>query len=145
MSSSPATLLIDDNEDDVFFMAQAVKAAGIKSPLYVVRDGREALAYLKGEGKFADRFTFPLPGLIFLDLKLPYVTGLTVLEWLREQLQFEKVVVIVLTSSQAPVDLNRAFQIGANSVLEKPPTAEKILELARTFRLRGYLEENKPT
>jgi CheY-like chemotaxis protein len=128
-------LLVDDNEDDVFFILRAAKESGLDSKFHVARDGQQAKDYLAGAGEFADRLRFPLPRLLLLDLKLPYVSGLALLEWLRIQPHLEGIIVIVLTSSQAPVDLNRAFQLGANSVLEKPPTPEKIRDLARVFRL----------
>jgi CheY-like chemotaxis protein len=136
---APVTLLIDDDEDDVFFMTRAMKEAGIESTLQVARDGLTAMDYLRRSGEFTDRRKSPTPGLIFLDLKLPKVPGLDVLRWVREQPEFAKIIIIVLTSSVAPFDLNRALQLGANSVLEKPPTATKILELARAFRLWGHL------
>lgn len=138
MIASPtplAALLVDDSEDDVFFMLRAAKAAGVGTTFHVARDGQEAKDYLAGAGGYADRTQFPLPKLMLLDLKLPYLSGLDLLEWLRAQPHLDGIVVIVLTSSQAPVDLNRAFQLGANSVLEKPTTPEKIRELVRIFRI----------
>jgi CheY-like chemotaxis protein len=119
----------------VFFMLRAAKEAGIGSTFHVARDGQAAKDYLAGTGEFADRARYPLPKLMLLDLKLPYLSGLDLLRWLRAQPHLAGIIVIVLTSSQAPVDLNRAFQLGANSVLEKPPTSEKIRDLARVFRL----------
>jgi CheY-like chemotaxis protein len=74
-NSKPTLLLIEDNEDDVFLMRRALKKAEIQLPLQVVMDGQEALNYLSGDGPFADRAQHPVPSLIFLDLKLPYVHG----------------------------------------------------------------------
>src|SRR5688572_4680933 len=99
MPSNHPLLLVEDNEDDVFIMKRALEGAGVKNPLFVVEDGRQAIDYLQGTGKFADRQLFPLPALVFLDLKLPYVSGFEVLTWIREQPLLSSVVIVVLTSS----------------------------------------------
>lgn len=137
-------LLVEDNEDDAFFMKQALKDAAIMNPLRHVEDGRQAIDYLAGNGKYADREQYPLPMVVFLDLKLPIRSGHQVLEWIRAQPEFKKLVVIVLTSSNEPVDLNRSYQLGANSYVVKPPTPEQLLELAEAFKL-WWLQQNKVT
>lgn len=134
-------LLVEDNEDDAFFMQQAVRDADIVNPLIHVEDGQQAIDYLAGSGRFADRGKYPLPMVVFLDLKLPLKSGHQVLTWIRAQPQFEKLIVIVLTSSNEPVDLNRSYQLGANSFVVKPPTAEQLLELAEAFKL-WWLRQN---
>jgi len=78
-------LLVDDDANDVFLLRHAMKKAGLTNPMQVVSDGQEAIDYLKGVGKFADRETFPLPILLLMDLKLPYVMGLDVLRWIGTQ------------------------------------------------------------
>lgn len=133
--SSHTILLVEDNEDDAFFMKRALRDAGIANPVYVAEDGRQAVDYLAGAGEFGDRERFPLPMIVFLDLKLPYRSGHEVLEWIRAQPQFAKLIVIVLTSSSEPVDLNRAYRAGANSYVVKPPTADQLTDLARSFHL----------
>ena len=85
MTSHQALLLVEDNEDDVFLMKRALKGARVVNPLHVVDDGQDALDYLAGTGKFADRANYPLPAVIFLDLKLPYISGHDVLAWIRRQ------------------------------------------------------------
>src|SRR5205807_5891563 len=95
----------------------------------------EAIEYLKGEGKFADRQEHPLPSLLLLDLNMPLRNGFEVLEWLRLQPGLRRLLVIVFTSSQLPEDVNRAFELGANSYLVKPHDFKKLEETAR------YLEE----
>lgn len=137
----PPILLVEDNEDDAFFMQQAVRDAAILNPLIHVEDGQQAIDYLAGGGRFADRGKHPLPLVVFLDLKLPFQSGHPVLAWIRAQPQFEKLIVIVLTSSSEPVDLNRSYQLGANSFVVKPPTAEQLLELTEAFKL-WWLRQN---
>lgn len=135
-------LLVEDNEDDAFFMRQAVKDADIVNPLVHVEDGQQAIDYLDGQGVYADRQKYPLPMVVFLDLKLPMKSGHEVLQWIRQQPQFKKLVVIVLTSSSEPVDLNRSYQLGANSFVVKPPTPKQLLDLAEAFKL-WWLRQNR--
>jgi CheY-like chemotaxis protein len=135
-------LLVEDNEDDAFFMQQAVRDAEILNPVIHVEDGQQAIDYLSATGRFADRAQYPIPTVVFLDLKLPLKSGHQVLEWIRAQPQFQKLIVIVLTSSNEPVDLNRSYQLGANSFVVKPPTAQQLLELAEAFKL-WWLRQNR--
>jgi CheY-like chemotaxis protein len=129
-------LLVEDDEDDQFFMKIALDKAGIHDPLQIANNGREAIAYLSGGGEFADRRHFPLPTVIFLDLKMPYVTGFDVLEWLRSRGdEFAGIPVIVLTSSPEQRDQTRACELGARSYLLKPPTREMLLDVWKTLTL----------
>ena len=128
-------LLVEDNEDDAFFTEQALKAAGVQNPRHLVRDGQEALDYLGGAGKCADRDKFPFPGLVLLDLKLPYYGGLEILVWMREKSLLAGTTVAVLTSSNEPSDLKRAYELGTNTYLVKPPTPQMIYDIVKTFRL----------
>jgi CheY-like chemotaxis protein len=131
-------LLVEDDEDDQFFMKIALQKAGISDPLRIVKDGQEAIAYLGGEGEFTDRERFPLPRIIFLDLKMPYVNGFGVLEWLRSRGdQFAGTPVIVLTSSPEERDQTRAYQLGARCYLLKPPTRDTLLEVWKTLSLES--------
>jgi CheY-like chemotaxis protein len=127
-------MLVEDNEDDVFLMKRALQGARVVNPLYVVEDGQEAVDYLSGAGKFADRDHYPLPAVVFLDLKLPLMSGHDVLAWIRQQREFETLIVIVLTSSNEASDLSRCYALGANSYLVKPPTPEQLDDLAKAFK-----------
>ena len=142
MTTNRAILLVEDNEDDVFLMKRALKGANVVNPLYVVEHGQEALDYLGGAGKFADRDSYPLPVVVFLDLKLPYVSGHDVLAWTRRQKELESLVVIVLTSSNEASDLSRCYALGANSYVVKPPTPEQLEDLAKAFKWY-WLEYNQ--
>lgn len=135
-------LLVEDNEDDAFFLRRALKNAGVGQPLAHLMDGREAIAYLAGEGAYADRSAHPLPTIVFLDLNLPYKTGLQVLEWMRQRPEFSHVIVVVLTSSSEESDRRRAYLLGANSYVVKPASADELTEVARAFRL-WWLETNR--
>jgi CheY-like chemotaxis protein len=137
-----ALLLVEDNEDDVFLMRRALQGARVVNPVQVVEDGQEAVDYLSGKGKFADRESYPLPAVVFLDLKLPYISGHDVLAWIRQQKEFESLVVIVLTSSNEASDLSRCYALGANSYLVKPPTPDQLEDLAKAFKWY-WLEYNQ--
>lgn len=125
----PTILLVEDNDDDVFAMQRALRKAKIAHPLQVVTDGQKAIDYLSGNGTYTDRAYYPLPSLIFLDLKLPYVDGFEILTWLRQQPNLRDVAVVVLTSSAEEIDRNRASQLGAYTYLVKPPEPQHLTQL----------------
>jgi len=127
---SNAILLVEDEENDVFFLKHAFEEVGILNPLRVAEDGQEALDYLSGHGEYADRERFPLPCLILLDLKLPQVMGFEVLQWIREQPALKALVVIILTSSRLEPDIEKAYQLGANAYLVKPSTPAELRQIA---------------
>lgn len=141
---SQTILLVEDEENDVAFMRYAMKSAGLAGHLKVVEDGGEAIAYLSGQGPFSDRAQFPLPVLIFLDLKLPKVMGMDVLKWIRERPEFDLTMVIVLTSSQQATDIREAYSAGTNSYLVKPSNPLDLGEVVRLAK-RYWLELNQPT
>ena len=126
-------LLVEDNEDDVFFMERAKISVGIQNPMQVARNGQEALDYLQGAGPYADRKQFPLPFLVLLDLKLPFVLGLDVLKWIRERAELKTILVVILTSSREDRDIDTAYRLGANSYLVKPPTPEMLIEIVKSL------------
>lgn len=116
-------------------MQRALQDAAIPNPVIIAEDGLKAVDYLSGAGQFSDRTAFPLPALLFLDLKMPGKTGLDVLAWLRQQETLRSIVVIILTSSQEPLDLRRAYHLGANSYLVKPSTTPRLRELVRAVKV----------
>ena len=127
-------LLVEDDPNDVMLCQHSYREAGVPNPLLIVRDGAEAIEYLQGEGKFADRAQFPLPIVIVLDLKMPRVSGFEFLEWLREQPDHERFVVLILSSSNIPGDVERAFALGAHAFVSKPYTITERTELWASFR-----------
>lgn len=138
---SKTILLVEDNEDDVFLMRRALRKAGIANPLHVTTDGQQAIDYLSGTGRFADRELFPLPHIVFLDLKLPYVNGFEVLSWMRQQRSLDAVVVVVLTSSAESRDQDKAYALGARSYLIKPPTPEGLHEIFSSIQSEWLSKE----
>jgi DNA-binding response OmpR family regulator len=126
-------LQVEDDPNDVFFLQHAMKKAGVANPIQVVNDGQEAIDYLRGAGKFANRDKFPLPSLVLLDLKLPYVMGLDVLKWIREQPGMT-MVVLLLTASGEEADVVAAYRLGANGFLVKPSEASKLEDMVKAIR-----------
>ena len=143
MSAKRHLLLVEDDENDVWFLKRAFAEAEIDNPVQVARDGEEAIAYLDGRGAFADRRQYPLPYLMILDLKMPRKTGLDVLAWLRLQDVLHSLPVIVFSSSAHPQDVEEAYRLGANSFVVKPSVTAQRTEFARM--LKGYwLGLNEP-
>jgi CheY-like chemotaxis protein len=132
-------LLADDWEDDIFLTEIALKKARISNPIHVVRDGEQCLAYLRGDGEFANREEYPLPSLLLLDLKMPRINGLEVLRWIRAQSELKPLRVVVLSSSLELSDMNQAYQLGANSFLVKPTDLNELVAMMQA--LDGYCLE----
>jgi CheY-like chemotaxis protein len=126
-------LQVEDDPNDVYFFQRAMKKAGVPNPTQVACDGQQAIDYLRGAGKFADREQFPLPALVLLDLKLPYVMGMEVLRWIREQ-PGTPMVVVILTASSEEQDIAAAYRLGANGFLVKPSEASKMDDLVKAIR-----------
>jgi CheY-like chemotaxis protein len=120
MSDQAIILLAEDREDDILLVRKAFQKGSVANPLYVVRDGEEAVAYLSGQRYYQNRSEYPLPDLFLLDLKMPRMDGFEVLRWIRQQPTLRTLRVIVLTSSDDIADVNKAYRLGANSFLVKP-------------------------
>ena len=131
MSDRSVILLAEDEEDYVLLIRHAFAQAGISNPLHVVWNGGEAIAYLKGEGKYANRDEYPLPDLFLLDIKMPRVNGFEVLSWMKQQPGLASLRVLVLTSSADLRDVNEAYRLGANSFLVKPLDFQDFTSLSR--------------
>jgi two-component system response regulator len=126
-------LQVEDDPNDVVLLQHAMTKAGVGNPIRVATDGQQAIDYLKGAGRFVDRARFPLPCLVLLDLKLPYVMGLNVLKWIRQQPGMA-LVVIMLTASGEDADIASAYRLGANAFLTKPSNAGRLEEMAKAIK-----------
>ena len=134
MNEAAVILLAEDLDNDVVLIRRAFQRAGFTNLIKVVRDGEEAIAYLSGTGEYANRDEYPLPDLILLDLKMPKVGGFEVLQWLRRQPEIAGIPVVVLTTSDEITDVNRAYDLGANSFFVKPSDFENYANLAAIIR-----------
>src|SRR5688572_20047278 len=101
-------------------LRRSFQQLGFETPVQYVRDGHETIAYLGGEGKFANRVEYPLPAILLLDLKMPRKNGFDVLEWIQTQPTLKGLRTVVLTTSDDLREVNRAYQMGAASFITKP-------------------------
>ena len=133
-SSDGVILLVEDRPDEVELMKQALHQAGITNPLRVLSDVAEAISYLEGRERFADRGSWPLPSLVLLDLKLPKRSGLDIVAWAKRDPRLKRIPVIVVTSSREVSDMEKAYAAGANSYLVKPTSFREFVE---TMKITG--------
>jgi CheY-like chemotaxis protein len=133
-------LLIDDSDDDRSLMRHACRAARFKASLQTVNNGEEAIAYLEGEGIYADRGKYPVPNVLLLDLKMPKKDGFEVLRFAGTRPEYKYLWMIVLTASDHPKDVERAFDLGAHAYLAKPSGLPALISLICC--LRDWLDYN---
>ncbi len=129
-------LVVEDDPDDIYLIKRAVDKSRLANPIRFVRDGEEALSYLRAEGWYSDREAHPLPFLIFLDLHMPRVDGFEVLRWIKSRPELHQIKVVVLTSSAAERDYAQAMQLGAHSYFVKPGGLEEFVQLM--LRIQGH-------
>lgn len=140
----PTILLAEDDQNDVQLIKRAFSKSRIINPIACVGNGEEAVAYLKGEGKYEDRRQYPLPFMLLLDLKLPRLSGHEVLKWVRAQPLLKRLPVVVLTSSKQPADINRAYELGVNSYLVKPVVFEEFATLMQQLQMYWLMLSEHP-
>jgi CheY-like chemotaxis protein len=138
----PAGMLhIDDNEDDRFLFKRAWQHAGIHLSLVSLASGEACIDYLAGNGEYADRSMYPLPCILFLDLKMNGTSGFDVLEWVRKQPFLQHLVIILYSSSNHSSDVQRGMELGANAFVTKPVGNQRwveLLESVKNFWLRFH-------
>jgi CheY-like chemotaxis protein len=130
-----AVLYAEDDHLDVRLMRRAWQKAGVPNPLHVVSDGEEARAYLSGAGHYANRLAHPMPSLLLVDLKLPRVNGLELLQWIREQPAIRAMRLIILSSSNLSGDVERAKTLGVNAYWAKPWNPRELEQLVMSLKL----------
>ncbi|HUP40159.1 MAG TPA: response regulator [Vicinamibacterales bacterium] len=143
MNNGPI-LLIEDNPDDQKLTIRALKKNNITNEIVLAEDGAQALEYLFGTGQYAGRDTQTPPALVLLDLKLPKIDGLMVLEQLRADPRTKTVPVVVLTSSKEEQDLVRSYELGANSYVQKPVDFMAFVEAARQLGVYWLILNEQP-
>jgi CheY-like chemotaxis protein len=124
-------LYAEDDPNDVEIFKIAFRRATLPQTLHVVDDGEAAIHWLSGKGPFADRAQFPLPDILVVDLKMPKKTGLDVLQWARSVPQFKELRVVVLSSSDDPGDVKRAYALGATSYFVKSASFQELMQYLR--------------
>lgn len=126
-------LMADDDADDRLLAKDALVESRVINELHCVADGVELLAYLRGEGEYADRSEYPNPGLILLDLNMPKMDGREALALIKSDPMLKRIPVVILTTSKAEEDMLSGYDLGAASYITKPVTFDALVELMRTL------------
>jgi len=143
MTKHGTILLVEDNANDIVVIRKAFAEAGVHNPLQTVHSGEEAVKYLGGQGKFADREKFPLPFLALLDLKMSHEDGFAVLRWLYERPGLKKkFTLIVLGSDSSDSEVQLAYELGAQSYLLKPIDFKQLTDTVRHVK-EYWIELNR--
>jgi two-component system response regulator len=137
-------LLVEDNPDDEALTLRALKKSNIKNEVAVVRDGAEALDYLFGTGSYADRDLSDVPAVVLLDIRLPKIDGLQVLERIRADERTKLQPVVLLTASTEEEDIINGYRLGANSYVRKPVDFNQFAEAVHQLGLYWLLLNERP-
>jgi two-component system response regulator len=144
MNSEVNILLIEDNMDDAELTIRALKKNNLANNLIHLKDGAEALDFIFGEGKYAERFMEFTPKMILIDLKMPKVNGIQVLQRLKSDERTKTIPVIILTSSNQDPDINECYRLGVNSYVVKPVQFEKFIKAVSDLGLYWMLLNQSP-
>lgn len=131
MSKEIVMLVAEDDPNDVTLLLHALKRDGIGARAEIVPDGDQVIKYLRGEGPYADRVEHPFPDLVLLDLKMPLVSGVEVLEWLGREHECPELPVIMLSGSALSADVERAYRLGVKTYFTKPHSVSELSDLLR--------------
>jgi CheY-like chemotaxis protein len=139
-------LLVEDEPNDVFFVRRQFSHGPQNLRLFAVNDGAEAIRYVEGQGEYGDRSTHPLPDVILLDLKMPRINGFEFLEWLRGKApdKLRLIPVIIMSSSSLAEDIQRAYELGANSYIVKPVNWDEFKDRLRALSIYWVEHVEKP-
>lgn len=127
-------LLVEDNLQDIEIARRAFAKGRVKNELIVVRDGQEALDYLYYQGKYKDPASAPRPGMILLDLNLPKVGGMEVLQQIKKDEALKSIPVIVLTASPREEDVVRTYNLGVNTYIQKPVEFDNFMRVVNAVQ-----------
>jgi len=128
---APVVLLVDDDDGCAILMRAAMEKAEVDYSLQYVSDGKEAMDFLSGAGKYQDRNKFPMPSLVLLDLKMPNVNGFEVLHWKSKQRSLDWLPVVVWSTADVDSDQQEVMALGADAYLVKPMKLQDLMNLAR--------------
>lgn len=144
VTSQVEILLVEDNDDDIEMTLRALRKANVANRVFVARDGAEALDYLFCEGAHTGRHAEAPPKVILLDLKLPKLDGMEVLQRLKEDPRTRKIPVVMLTSSREQRDVLASYQLGVNSYIVKPVNFERFAIAVQELEMYWLLLNQPP-
>ena len=131
MSGRFLVLIADDDANDRMLIEMAIKRDKVPTETREVHDGEQVIEYLRGEGNYSDRIVYPFPDLLLLDLKMPRMDGLAVLEWVRNHPEYAFLPTIMLSGSGLEIDVQEAHKRGGKAYFTKPADFRELEELVR--------------
>lgn len=133
-NTKPIVIVVaDDDEEDRMLVKEALEESRLANNLQFVVDGEDLLAYLRNQGKYADKQRYPAPGLILLDLNMPRKDGREAVKEIKSDPQLRITPVVVLTTSKAEEDIIKTYDMGVSSFITKPVTFSSLVEIMRTL------------
>jgi len=126
-------LVAEDDPADADLLRIAMRRAGVTNRMFFVKDGEQAIDYLRGKGEFADREKYPFPTILLTDLKMPRRTGLELLDWLRQHPDCKVLPTVLMSGSALPNDIHTAYGFGAKSYFAKPSSLDELTELMKVL------------
>jgi len=144
MNNEPEILLVEDSQEDVDLTLHTLRREKLANKIFIVRDGEEALDFLFCRAAFADRSFDHYPKLVLLDLKLPKVNGMQVLQQLKNDPRTKSIPVVILTSSKEERDLIDSYNLGANSYIQKPVDFEQFRKTVKNMGLYWLVTNQSP-
>lgn len=134
-------LIAEDDENDAFLLRRAIAKVDPLATFHIVDNGADAIAYMKGDGKYADRDKYPFPRVLITDLKMPKFNGFELLAWLLEHPDCNVIPKVVLSASNQTEDIVKAYQLGANIYFKKPGRYEELVTFVElNFRMWSLAE-----
>lgn len=131
MNETLPILIAEDDENDALILQRALRKVGFNNPFHISPTGTDAVRYLKGEERYSNREVHRFPRILFTDIKMPEMDGFELLHWLRSNPECSIIPTIVLSASQLDSDVTRAYQLGANSYIAKPPDFDQLVVVLR--------------
>jgi CheY-like chemotaxis protein len=144
METTFPILVVEDQESDFILLKRAFERVKVTNTIQWARDGYEALDYLQGKGKFADRFKYPLPDILIVDLKMPRMSGFELLAYIHNNPDFRVIPTVVMSASKQDSDLRKAYDLGASTFFVKPTDFHTLVELVKRLYDYWRLAEKPP-
>ena len=137
-------LFAEDSVDDAALTMRALRKGGLLNSIFHVKDGAEALDFMYCRGEYASRNVHEKPKVILLDLKMPKVSGIEVLEQLKSDNAFKSIPVVILTSSKEDPDIKLCYELGANSYIVKPVESDNFFQTIKDLSLYWMISNQPP-